>query len=54
MILGELICIAGTALLTKLDPATPTVSWAAYLVVAGIGMGVVMQLPYTAIQVTLQ
>ena len=54
MILGERICIAGTALLTRLDPTTPTVTWVAYLVVAGIGMGVVMQLSYTAVQVTLQ
>lgn len=54
MILGEFICIAGTALLTRLDARTPTVTWAAYLVVAGIGMGIAMQLPYTAVQVTLQ
>jgi hypothetical protein len=53
MIAGELICIAGTALLTQLYPTTPTVAWAAYLVIAGIGMGMAMQLPYTAIQVTL-
>lgn len=54
MILGELICIVGTALLTRLDPTTPTINWAAYLVVAGLGMGIAMQLPYTAVQVTLQ
>lgn len=54
MILGEFICICGTALLTRLDARTPTINWAAYLVVAGIGMGITMQLPYTAVQVTLQ
>ena len=53
MIVGECICIAGTALLTQLDIATPTIKWAAYLVVSGIGMGIAMQLPYTAVQVTL-
>ena len=53
MLLGEAICIAGTALLTQLHPTTPTVTWAAYLITAGIGMGIVMQLPYTAVQVTL-
>ena len=53
MILGECICVVGTALLTQLDVATRTVEWAAYLVVAGIGMGIAMQLPYTAVQVTL-
>ena len=54
MVLGEIICIAGTALLTQLDLTTPTVTWAAYLTVSGIGMGMAMQLPYTAVQVTLQ
>ncbi|KAL8705271.1 MAG: hypothetical protein Q9201_001602 [Fulgogasparrea decipioides] len=52
MILGECICVAGTALLTQLDVATPTVEWAAYLVVSGIGMGIAMQLPYTAVQIS--
>ncbi|PYI05540.1 MFS general substrate transporter [Aspergillus sclerotiicarbonarius CBS 121057] len=50
---GDLICIVGTALLTQLHPLTRTVQWAAYLVVTGIGLGLAMQLPYTAIQVTL-
>lgn len=54
MILGELICIIGTSFLTRLGTNTPTVTWAAYLIVAGIGMGTAMQLPYTAVQVTLQ
>ncbi|GKZ28913.1 hypothetical protein AbraIFM66950_001871 [Aspergillus brasiliensis] len=50
---GDLICIVGTALLTQLHPHTRTVQWAAYLVVTGLGLGLAMQLPYTAIQVTL-
>ncbi|KAL7655248.1 hypothetical protein ACMYSQ_007202 [Aspergillus niger] len=50
---GDLICIVGTALLTRLHPHTRTVQWAAYLVVTGLGLGLAMQLPYTAIQVTL-
>ena len=53
MIVGEVICIAGTAMLTQLTPTTSTVMWAAYLVVSGFGMGIAMQLPYTAVQVTL-
>ncbi|KAI9878025.1 MAG: hypothetical protein M1830_002145 [Pleopsidium flavum] len=53
MVLGEAICIVGTALLTRLEPTTSTVAWAAFLVVTGIGMGIAMQLPYTAIQVVL-
>lgn len=53
MLLGEAICIAGTAMLTTLGETTTTVQWAAYLVLAGLGMGMAMQLPYTAVQITL-
>lgn len=53
MVVGELIAIAGAALLTRLQPDTSTAHWVAYLVVTGLGMGVAMQLPYTAIQITL-
>ncbi|KAF2194761.1 MFS general substrate transporter [Zopfia rhizophila CBS 207.26] len=53
MLAGELICILGQALLTQLTENTPTVKWASYLVVAGIGNGMAMQLPYTAVQVVL-
>lgn len=54
MILGEATCIVGTALLTRLQLDSTTVFWAASLVIAGTGMGVAMQLPYTAIQVVLK
>lgn len=54
IILGELICITGTVLLTRLRPDTSTVSWAAFLVVTSVGMGMAMQLPYTAVQVVLR
>ncbi|KAI9845648.1 MAG: hypothetical protein M1837_004622 [Sclerophora amabilis] len=54
MILGEVIAIIGTAFLTRLDENTSTVAWAAYMVIAGIGMGMAMQLPYTAVQVVLR
>ncbi len=54
MIAGEIICIVGTGLLTRLEPKTSTVTWAASLVTTGIGMGMAMQLPYTAIQIVLQ
>lgn len=54
ILLGEAVCVVGTPMLTRLEPDTSTVKWAAYLVVTGIGMGMAMQLPYTAIQVVLQ
>ncbi|KAE8383845.1 major facilitator superfamily domain-containing protein [Aspergillus bertholletiae] len=53
MIVGEMICIAGTAMLTRLQVESPTVYWAASLVVHGLGMGLAMQLPYTAVNVVL-
>ncbi|PYH98111.1 permease of the major facilitator superfamily [Aspergillus ellipticus CBS 707.79] len=53
MVLGELICMAGTILLTKMHIGSSTVFWAAGLAVHGIGMGTAMQLPYTAVNVVL-
>ena len=54
MIVGQTICAIGAGLLTRLGLNTPTVDWAAYLVITGIGMGMSMQLPYTAVQVVLR
>lgn len=53
MIMGEVIAVGGQAMLTQLKPDTNTVFWAAALVVAGIGSGMAMQLPYTAIALVL-
>ena len=54
MILGELVCIVATVLLTRLTLTSSAASWATSLVVTGIGMGMAMQLPYTAVQLVLQ
>lgn len=54
MVLGEIICVIGTGLLTRIDLGTSTVEWAAFLVIAGLGLGIGMQLPYTALQVVLR
>lgn len=53
MIVGEAVCIVGTTLLTRLESTTSTVVWASYFVITGLGMGMAMQLPYTAVQVVL-
>lgn len=53
MAMGELICIGRQSMLTQLKPDTSTVYWAASLVVAGLGSGMAMQLPYTAVAVVL-
>ena len=54
MLLGELVCVGGISLLTRLVPTSSTLFWASSLVVTGIGMGMAMQLPYTAVQVALK
>ncbi|KAI1287578.1 MFS general substrate transporter [Xylaria venustula] len=53
MVAGELICVAGQALLTQIHPNSTTLYWAASLVVSGLGSGMAMQLPYTAIALVL-
>lgn len=54
MIAGAVVASVGSGLLTTIDLNTPTVKWAAYLVVMGIGVGMASQLPYTALQVVLE
>ena len=54
MILGMIVCVVGAGIITRFDINTPTVTWAAFLVIAGVGLGTAMQLPYTALQVVLR
>ena len=54
MVLGQIICIIGAGLLTRIGLNTSTKEWASYLVITGLGMGMSMQLPYTAVQVVLR
>lgn len=54
MILGSIICIVGSGFTAQLDIDTPTVAWASFLSVAGLGIGMGMQQPYTAVQVVLR
>lgn len=54
MVLGELICLGGLAMLTQLSAETSTVYWAVSLVVIGLGSGLASQIPYTAISVVLK
>ncbi|CAL8582398.1 hypothetical protein XPA_008064 [Xanthoria parietina] len=53
MIGGACIAALGTGLLTRISLGTPTVEWAAYLVVSGLGIGLGLNLPYTALHVVL-
>ena len=49
-----MICSIGGGLITLIDTNTSTVQWAAYIVVNRIGMGMAQQLPYTALQASLE
>ncbi|GAW20476.1 hypothetical protein ANO14919_099820 [Xylariales sp. No.14919] len=53
MVAGAIVAAVGSGLLTTIGLDTPTVKWAAYLAVTGIGVGMASQLPYTALQVVL-
>ncbi|KAM0810188.1 putative Major facilitator superfamily (MFS) profile domain-containing protein [Seiridium cardinale] len=54
MIVGGTVCCIGSGLLTTVDLSTPTVEWAAYLVLTGLGLGIAGQIPYTALQAVLE
>jgi hypothetical protein len=54
MILGVIIGSVGAGLLSRIGVGTPTLQWAAWLVVAGIGIGTGRQQPYTAVQLVLK
>ena len=54
MVLSVIIGAIGTGLLSTIGLNTTTVRWAAYMVITGIGIGIGVQLPYTAVQVVLR
>ncbi|KAL2815031.1 efflux pump antibiotic resistance protein [Aspergillus cavernicola] len=54
MVLGQAVSIIGAVFLTRLQVGTSTVLWATYLVIAGLGHGMGLQMPFTAVQVVLR
>ncbi|KAH9863980.1 hypothetical protein J1614_009913 [Plenodomus biglobosus] len=54
LILGTAIQLVGSGLLITLDADTSKIKWAAYMVITGIGTGIGVNLPYTAVQVVLK
>ncbi|KAK2593319.1 hypothetical protein QQS21_008962 [Conoideocrella luteorostrata] len=54
MIAGVILTSTGAGLLTTIEVSTPTVSWAAFMVINGLGIGMAQQLPYTALQAVLK
>ncbi|KAL8725327.1 MAG: hypothetical protein Q9166_007433 [cf. Caloplaca sp. 2 TL-2023] len=53
MVLCGIVTAVGSGCSTLLAVDTPTVQWAVYLVISGIGIGTGVQLPFTALQVVL-
>ncbi|KUJ10943.1 MFS general substrate transporter [Mollisia scopiformis] len=53
MVVGTAISAVGSGLLTMLKVDTPTWEWALFMVICGIGTGLAINLPYTAVQVVL-
>ncbi|KAJ2999269.1 hypothetical protein NUW58_g43 [Xylaria curta] len=53
MVAGVVVTSIGAGLLTTIGVSTPTVQWAAYMVINGLGIGMAQQLPYTAVQAVL-
>ncbi|KAF2688517.1 hypothetical protein K458DRAFT_465018 [Lentithecium fluviatile CBS 122367] len=54
ILVGQLICVVGTGLLTRLDMTTSTVEWTAFLVLTGTGLGMGINTPHTAIQAVME
>jgi hypothetical protein len=54
MIVGITVASIAAGFLIRLDAYTPTVEWAALVVVNRLGMGMAQQLPYTALQAVLE
>jgi hypothetical protein len=54
MLLGVIIGSIGAGLLSRIGVGTSTLQWAAFLVVAGIGIGTGRQQPYIAVQLVLK
>ena len=54
MVVGTILCAVGSGLLILLGVDTSTVTWAAYMALAGLGDGLAVNMPYTAIQVIFE
>lgn len=53
MIIGTMIAMVGSGLFLLLDLQTSTALWAVFLVICGIGTGLVINLAYTIVQAVL-
>ena len=54
MVVGEIINAIGSGLLITIGVSTPTDIWATFLALAGLGDGIAINMPFIAVQATLQ
>jgi len=54
IIIGQIICVVATGLLTRLDINTTVAEWASFMVLSGIGLGMGITIPHTAIQAVME
>lgn len=54
MIGGTALSVVGSGLLTTLGVDTSTALWASFSVICGVGIGLGINVPYTAVQVVLR
>ncbi|KAL8885608.1 MAG: hypothetical protein Q9192_006619 [Flavoplaca navasiana] len=54
MVAGPVVTAVGTGLITQIDFATPPIESSLFLPVTGLGMGLCMQQPYTAVTLVLE
>jgi len=54
MAVGSILAAVGTALTTHIGPDTPSVQLTSFLVIVGLGLGLCMQQPYTAVTLVLE
>jgi hypothetical protein len=50
MISGTAISVVGSGLITTLQMETATAKWAGFLIMCGLGTGMSINHPYTAVQ----
>lgn len=54
MVAGPLLTAMGTVLVTRIKSDTPSIELSSFLAVVGLGMGLCMQQPYTAVTLVLE
>lgn len=52
-VIGTILCAIAQGLLSMLSPSTSTGEWIGYQIILGVGRGVMMQMPFVAVQNTL-